>query len=109
MREEGILMISSAGAVHPLGYFIPRFDGSPPEPWAVEFEEWLTDRVEKGDHQSLIEYRKKAPYPERAHPRLDHYIPLLVAAGAAGPDAPGRKIHGSWTWGDPGMGAYQFY
>jgi 4,5-DOPA dioxygenase extradiol len=108
IRKKGVLIIGSGGAVHPLGFFTPRFDGSPPEPWAVEFEEWLTDKVEKGDHQSMIDYRAKAPYPERAHPRPDHYMPLIVAAGAAGANAPGKKMHGSWTWGDLGMGAYLF-
>ncbi len=109
LREKGILIIGSGGAVHPLGYFTPRFDGSPPEGWAIEFEEWLTEKVEKGDHRSLIDYRKQAPYPERAHPRPDHLMPLLVVAGGAGPEAPGEKIHGSWTWGDLGMGAYLFH
>jgi 4,5-DOPA dioxygenase extradiol len=108
LRERGILILGSGGAVHPLGYFTPRFDGSPPESWAVEFEQWLTDKVERGDHQALMAYRHQAPYPERAHPRPDHYMPLLVAAGAAGTKVPAKKIHGSWEWGDLGMGAYEF-
>jgi 4,5-DOPA dioxygenase extradiol len=108
LKERGILILGSGGAVHPLGHFTPRFDGSPPEGWAIEFEQWLTDKVERGDHEALVKYRQKAPYPERAHPRPDHYMPLLVAAGAAGGKAPAKKIHGSWDWGDLGMGAYEF-
>jgi 4,5-DOPA dioxygenase extradiol len=108
LRERRILILGSGGAVHPLGYFTPRFDGSPPERWATEFEEWLTDKVERGDNNSLLDYRRSAPYPERAQPRPDHLMPLMVAVGAAGVDAPGVKIHGSWTWGDLGMGAYEF-
>jgi 4,5-DOPA dioxygenase extradiol len=108
LMKEGILILGSGGAVHPLGYFTPRFDGSPPERWAIDFERWLTEKVEKKDHQALMAYRQQAPYPERAHPRPDHYMPLLVAAGAAGTDLPVKKIHGSWDWGDLGMGAYEF-
>jgi 4,5-DOPA dioxygenase extradiol len=106
LRSRGILILGSGGAVHPLGYFRPRFDGSPPETWALQFEGWLTDQVESGDHEDMIEYRKMAPYPDRAHPRPDHYMPLLVAAGASG--GRGKKIHDSWAWGDVGMGAYEF-
>jgi 4,5-DOPA dioxygenase extradiol len=108
LRAKGILILGSGGAVHPLGYFTPRFDGSPPASWAVDFERWLTDKVEKRDHEALMSYRREAPFPERAHPRPDHFMPLLVAAGAAGETTLARKVHGSWDWGDLGMGAYQF-
>jgi 4,5-DOPA dioxygenase extradiol len=78
--------------VHPLGHFTPRFDGSPPERCAVDFERWLTDTIESGDYASLVAYRKRAPYVERAHPRPDHLMALLAAAGAGGA---GRKMHDS--------------
>ncbi|MGD0804678.1 MAG: hypothetical protein ABSA11_11475 [Candidatus Bathyarchaeia archaeon] len=90
------------------GYFTSRFDGSPPERWATDFEEWLTDKVEKGDNKSLFDYRSKAPHPKKTQPRPNHITPLMVAVGAAGIDAPGIKIQGSWTWGDLRLGAYQF-
>ncbi len=64
--------------------------------------------VERGDRDSLTNYRTVAPYPERAHPRPDHYMPLLTAFGAAGPDAKGKIIHHSWYWGDLGMDAHEF-
>jgi 4,5-DOPA dioxygenase extradiol len=108
LRDKKILILGSGGAVHPLGYFTPRFDGSPPEKWATDFEAWLTDKVRRGDNGSLLEYRRRAPYPERAHPRPDHRMPLIVVVGAAGVNVPGVKIHDSWTWGDLGMGAYEF-
>jgi 4,5-DOPA dioxygenase extradiol len=107
MRHEGVLIVGSGGAVHPLGY--PGFGLSDvTDSWALEFDEWLTDAVTRGDRERLIDYRKVAPYPERAHPRPDHYMPLLSALGAAGPGARGKVLHRSWYMGDLGLGAYEF-
>lgn len=107
LRHEGVLILGSGGAVHPLGY-APLGYGAPTDGWAIEFDEWLTDAVIRGDREGLVNYRTVAPYPQRAHPRPDHFMPLLTALGAAGPDGRGRVIHHSWYWGDLGMGAYQF-
>jgi 4,5-DOPA dioxygenase extradiol len=107
LRHENVLVVGSGGAVHPLGY-APLGPDAPTDGWAREFSEWLTDAVVKGDADNLIEYRVQAPYPERAHPRPDHYVPLLTALGAAGEGATGRTLHQSWYWGDLSMAAYEF-
>jgi 4,5-DOPA dioxygenase extradiol len=107
LRHEGVLIIGSGGAVHPPGY--PGFGlSNDTDPWAIDFEQWLTDAVTRGDRESLIAYRELAPYPERAHPRPDHYMPLLTALGAAGPRARGVKLHNSWYMGDLSMEAFAF-
>jgi 4,5-DOPA dioxygenase extradiol len=106
LRSENVLIMGSGGAVHPLGYAGFRISGNP-STWAKDFDNWLTDAVTRGDENQLINYRKLAPYPERAHPYPDHYMPLLTAFGAAGKGAKGRVIHHSWS-GDLGMAAYQF-
>jgi 4,5-DOPA dioxygenase extradiol len=107
LRNNKILIIGSGGAVHPLGYSGFRF-GSKTDQWALEFDDWLTDAVIHGDERLLINYRNFAPYPERAHPYPDHYMPLITAYGAAGNGAKGKVIHHSWYAGDLGMAAYQF-
>ena len=106
LRNKNILIIGSGGAVHPLGYSGFRFRGEPSQ-WAKSFDNWLTGAITQGDEQLLINYRQLAPYPERAHPYPDHYMPLLVAYGAAGKGAKGTVIHHSWI-GDLGMAAYEF-
>jgi 4,5-DOPA dioxygenase extradiol len=107
LRHEGVLILGSGGAVHPLGY-APLRPGAKTDQWAYDFDSWLTKSVTRGDSSALINYSNLAPYPERAHPYPDHYMPLLITMGAAGEGAKGEVIHHSWFWGDMGMGAYEF-
>jgi 4,5-DOPA dioxygenase extradiol len=94
--------------VHPLGYANFKIGGKTDD-WAIEFDQWLTGAVTNGDENLITKYRQLAPYPERAHPYPDHYMPLAVAFGAAGKGAKGNIIHHSWYAGDLGMAAYQFH
>jgi 4,5-DOPA dioxygenase extradiol len=107
LRHEGVLVMGSGGAVHPLGY-APLGPGMATDGWAMEFDTWLEGAVTAGDVDGLVAMRERAPYPERAHPSIDHYVPLLAAMGAAGSGATGRTLHRSWQWGDLSMAAYEF-
>ena len=107
--DEGVLILCSGGAVHPLGDPTASLGpGAATEPWAMEFNDWLADAVRRGDRESLVRYRRLAPHAERAHPYPDHYMPILAALGAAVAGAPGTVIHHSWDLGDLGMDAYAF-
>jgi len=109
LREENILVIGSGGAVHPLGDpAVALGEGIPTGSWAIAFNEWLNQAVTSGDVESLVRYRELAPSAVHAHPYPDHFMPLLVAIGAAGNGAKGTIIHQSWYWGNLGMGAYEF-
>jgi 4,5-DOPA dioxygenase extradiol len=109
LRHEGVLVIGSGGAVHPLGDPMVRLgEGFPTDTWAIAFNEWLNRAVTSGDTGSLVRYRELAPSAAHAQPYPDHFMPLLVALGAAGPGAKGTILHQSWYWGNLGMGAYEF-
>lgn len=107
LKQEGVLILGSGGAVHPLGY-APLRPGAKTDQWAQDFDSWLTKSVTKGNYTALLNYRELAPYPERAHPYPNHYMPLITTMGAVGEDVNGELIHHSWLWGDMGMGAYEF-
>ena len=82
-------------------------DQTPPA-WAREFESWATALVEdepEARDRGLVAFRLH-PSALKAHPRDEHFLPLLVAAGAAGRDR-GVCVHRSWQ---PGlaMTAYAF-
>jgi len=109
VRETGVLVLGSGGAVHPLGNpHASLGPGAPTDEWAKEFNAWLNHAVSSGDSKSLVNYRTIAPYAQEAHPYPDHYMPLLAVFGAAGPGARGTVLHQSWDLGDLGMGAFEF-
>jgi 4,5-DOPA dioxygenase extradiol len=62
-----------------------------------------------GTHEdALVDYRRRAPFAAKNHPTEEHYFPLLVALGAAGPGARGRTLHRSTTYGVLAMTAFAF-
>ncbi len=108
LREEGILIVGSGGAVHNLRA-LDWQDRSGTSPWAGEFEQWITDAITRGNLEALCNYRQLAPHAAVAHPSEDHILPLFVALGAAAGEAPsvaGTQIHRSFTFGSLAMSSY---
>ena len=104
LRDEGVLIVASGMSFHNLrGYFRPET----PER-AHAFDEWLTKAVESpsSDRDKLLRDWRNAPFATYAHPREEHLIPLLVAAGAGG-EAPGRRIFSDEPMG-AAISAYRF-
>lgn len=87
LRTEGVLILGSGSLTHNLR--LARFeDDSPPPAWAVEFDAWCADVLARWDVDSLADYRRRAPAPHVAHPTEEHFLPLLIAAGAASVTTP---------------------
>jgi aromatic ring-opening dioxygenase catalytic subunit (LigB family) len=89
LRDEGVLIVGSGNSFHNLTTF---FNGEPAA--AAAFDAWLTEAVTAPDPAvraaRLIGWAD-APQARACHPREEHLIPLMVAAGAAGGD-PGRRV-----------------
>ena len=86
LREQGVLVIGSGSMTHNLGEF---FSGRPQQndlaaAYANEFSRWIEDVVTRGDTETVLDYRARAPHAERAHPTEEHFLPLFFALGAAG-------------------------
>jgi 4,5-DOPA dioxygenase extradiol len=107
LRDEGVLILASGGAVHNLRAI--GWDGEPAPSWAKEFDDWLHDHLLAGDVAGLIDYRSQSRSGAMAHPSEDHLLPLYVALGAAsGSDAKARAIHRSFAHGSLSMAAYEW-
>jgi 4,5-DOPA dioxygenase extradiol len=102
LRDEGVLVLASGGAVHNLRQF--HIDRETPAPWAVSFDDWLADRITAGDEQALVGYRETRLEARLAHPRDEHFMPLFVASGAGG--GKGRALHRSFAHGSLSMAAF---
>ncbi len=85
LREQGILIVGSGLSSHNLDAMMrPSGDleGS------SEFNEWLVDACgaePEARNKKLIDW-ESAPAARQVHPREEHLLPLMVAAGAAGED-----------------------
>lgn len=90
LRDEGILIIGSGLTYHNMRGF------GRPESRAVsyDFEAYLNDAISQADPErrnAMLADWQSAPVARLAHPREDHLLPLMVAAGAAGGDT-GRRL-----------------
>jgi aromatic ring-opening dioxygenase catalytic subunit (LigB family) len=104
LREEGVLIVGSGMSFHNLrGYF----RAETPER-ARAFDAWLTEAVESpaGERAAALKEWRKAPFAEYAHPREEHLVPLMVAAGAGG-DASGKRVFTDEPMGAQ-ISAYRF-
>jgi aromatic ring-opening dioxygenase catalytic subunit (LigB family) len=90
LRDEGVLIIGSGSSFHNLRAI---FDGQ--DRASFEFDEWLNDTVTLPNaivRDDRLKEWKAAPSALACHPRAEHLIPLMVAAGAAGTDAGHRSF-----------------
>jgi 4,5-DOPA dioxygenase extradiol len=106
LRREGVLVLASGGAVHNLRA-IQRQGGMTPA-WAQAFDEWLAASLAEGRREELLDWLARAPYAREAQPTPDHFLPLFVALGAAGPAARGERLHQGFTLGTLSMAAFRF-
>jgi 4,5-DOPA dioxygenase extradiol len=107
LRDEGVLVIGSGHMTHNLRDWA-RGQGSP-APYAREFQDWVKERIEKADIDTLADYRSRSPQGVRAHPTDEHFLPLFVALGAAGPDAKAERVYDAIDSGVLAMDAYVFH
>jgi aromatic ring-opening dioxygenase catalytic subunit (LigB family) len=105
LRDEGVLIIGSGLSYHNMG-----LRGTSATEPSRNFDQWLADTLAS----SSIERAKRlaqwsdAPSARVAHPREDHLLPLLVAAGAAGDDRATRVYHEEAFLGCAVVSSYRF-
>lgn len=107
LREQGVLILASGGAVHNLRDF--RFGATDAAPWADAFAGWLDDALTAGDVDAVAHWTERCPEARLAHPTPEHFLPLPVALGAAGPTPRAERLHSGFEHGSIGMQAYAFH
>ena len=107
LRERGVLILGSGGATHNLPEIHRYKAASLPPEYAVAFDNWLEEAVTQGREEALLNYREEGPSASRNHPYpAEHFMPLFVPLGAAGPGARGRACHKAFMYGVLSMAAY---
>jgi len=106
LAEEGILVIGSGSLTHNLYEF--RMGAAEGAPYAREFTQWIRRAVVTGDRERLVQALERAPHAQRAHPTTEHFLPLLVALGAAPQPVPATVLDGGIRDGVLAMESYAF-
>lgn len=106
LRRRGVLVMGSGSVTHNQRD-IRQFDSSPPI-YVNEFTAWVRAQVQRRDLEALVHYRRRAPHAERAHPSQEHFLPLLVAAGAMEASDVVSVLEGGVTYGVLAMECYAF-
>jgi len=105
LRERGVLVIGSGSLTHNLYEF--RQHIRDPE-YAQQFVDWIREAMAARDVEALVDYRRRAPHAERAHPSEEHYLPLLVAVGASFGTDTARLVEGGMTYDVLSMDSFAF-
>jgi 4,5-DOPA dioxygenase extradiol len=84
LRDEGVLVLGSGNVTHNLrAVSMDAPDDVVIASWASDFDAYVKDALARADVDALADFAR-APGAALAHPRTEHFAPLLVAAGAAG-------------------------
>jgi aromatic ring-opening dioxygenase catalytic subunit (LigB family) len=79
LRDEGVLIVGSGMSWHNMRGFSPAFTER-----SAAFDGWLHGAVtDPAGRDTALARWDAAPHAREAHPREEHLLPLMIAAGAA--------------------------
>ena len=96
-KEQNVLIIGSGATVHNLRTL--SWHSSHAERWAVEFDDWLIDRLQAWNTEELFRYRSLAPHAVYAVPREEHLVPLFIAMGTGDERKQANVLHRFYNYG----------
>ena len=106
LRERGVLIVGSGMSYHNMGDF--RANTHTIDMASAQFDGWLAQTVASepaARDQNLAQWAN-APGARKSHPREEHLLPMMVAAGAAGIDK-GQRVFNDVVWGKV-LSSFQF-
>jgi 4,5-DOPA dioxygenase extradiol len=106
LGQQDVLIVGSGSLTHNLYEF--RTGATEEAAYAREFTAWVRQAVLAGDRERLVGTLEHAPHALRAHPSDEHFLPLLVALGAANEVLPATVLDGGIRHGVLAMESYVF-
>jgi 4,5-DOPA dioxygenase extradiol len=106
LPDRGVLVLGSGNIVHNLGAINWDRPNAGYE-WCAAFDAAVGERLEVRDDTALLDY-DALPGGRQSVPTPDHYLPLLYAAAAAGPDAPAVTVYEGLEFGSLSMRCVRF-
>jgi 4,5-DOPA dioxygenase extradiol len=109
LRDDSVLILGSGGATHDLAAMADHQRDDPPVAYAEAFDRWLEAAVIAGDVDALANFRQHGPEADRNHPfPAEHFLPLLVAAGAGSAACQITRLHRQFEYGVLSLAAYRW-
>lgn len=107
--RRDVLILGSGGTVHNLWALDwERGTDGPAAPWAIVFDNWLMRQLEGWNTEALFRYETEAPHARRAVPRNEHFIPLLLAMGAADDTPRAKRLVQFYQYGSLSLACWEF-
>jgi aromatic ring-opening dioxygenase catalytic subunit (LigB family) len=95
LRDEGVLIIGSGMSYHNMRSFTSPVDAAD----AQRFDDWLSKvLIDPAARNEALAHWSQAPSARVSHPREEHLLPLIVAAGAATGEA-GAHVYSDYIFG----------
>ncbi|HUN92733.1 MAG TPA: class III extradiol ring-cleavage dioxygenase [Burkholderiaceae bacterium] len=119
LAGEDVLVLGSGHMTHNLGEWIQALRSGraaptlepmlgPAATYVDAFRGFVGDALRQHDDVALAEWRERAPAAARAHPTEEHFLPLLVAYGAAGANPAVERVFDAVDSAVLAMDAYLF-
>ena len=106
LKRKNILIIGSGSVTHNLFAALQMKDAETPF-WAEIFAESLAKRLENSDVKAVLNWFD-LPHAQENHPSPEHFVPLLIALGAAGENPIAKRLHRSFDYSVLAMDCYVF-
>ena len=108
LADEGVLIVGSGHLTHNLRDWMQSANVATPLAYATKFQEWVYQRLIVQDEDALCRYRQLSPDAARAHPSEEHFLPLLVAVGAAKKGVGVARLYAGFEGAALAMDVYRF-
>jgi len=94
--RDRVVIIASGGVVHNLRDAV--FNPEKPPQWAIDFNEFIKEKVLKRDVEALLRY-KEHKYGNLAHPTEEHFIPLIYFMGTLNSEEKVKILYDGFEFG----------
>lgn len=114
-RKENILFMGSGNLVHNIPYAMRQMqlgrvnifsDNNKTDEWAKETDEWLKNKLDSYDIESLLHSPSLAPNYKIAAPTTEHFDPLYFVLGVMEPSESVSYIHEGFQGGSFSMRSF---
>lgn len=105
LRDEGVLIFGTGNIVHNLR-LVDWSAGDTGFDWAYEFDNYIKDNIQNGNHENVINYKNMGDKAKLAVPIADHFNPILYILGASYENEKVEVFNDKCTLGSLSMTSY---